>query len=382
MMFTSPYRDLDLPQDVTVPEFVLHKASDELEKRPLFYPSAHSTRTDAKPLALADIRHGAYSLGTALLSKDIMERPWKKGEVFAFYTENQHDYLLCALGVMLAGGVPVLMNPMYKPEELEHIFKISQPRAILASKDSYKNACNAAEMYSRQNEASLDVWVMHEHHERSYIECLLKRGAELRSIGDQSIEKVNIDPIKDEAVYCLSSGTSGLPKAVRLSHFNLITNTIQMTATLGGRVNKPLYDPANWYDQPSAPPQAGDHEVHYSLLPQFHCYGLITAMICLHTLTPSIVESKFTPEQFFRAVEEHKITFSFVVPPISMYVSLTSVIALVKSSLSDKYDISSIKSFASGAASLSRELCNMVKQMHRIGVTDGYGMTESMYFCD
>ena len=105
-------------------------------------------------------------------------------------------------------------------------------------------------------------------------------------------------------------------------------------------------------------------------------------MICLHTLTPSIVESKFTPEQFFRAVEEHKITFSFVVPPISMYVSLTSVIALVKSSLSDKYDISSIKSFASGAASLSRELCNMVKQMHRIGVTDGYGMTESMYFCD
>lgn len=57
------------------------------------------------------------------------------------------------------------------------------------------------------------------------------------------------------------------------------------------------------------------------------------------------------------------------------------MIALVKSSLADKYDISTIKSFASGAASLSKELCDMVKQMHDIGVTDGYGMTESMYPC-
>lgn len=379
MVFTSPYRDLDIPKDITVPEFVLNRASDELERKPLFYPTSHSARTDAKPLTLADVRHGAYSLATALLSKEVMENPWKKGEIFAFYTENQHDYILCALGVMLAGGIPVLMNPMYKPEELKHIFEISKPRAILASKASYKHACNAAEIYSHHAESTLDVWVMDEHHERSYIECLVKRGAQLRESGDLSIEHVYIEPTKDEAVYCLSSGTSGFPKAVRLSHYNMIANTIQMTVTLGGRVNKPVYDAANWYDQPNAPPQNGKNEVHYSLLPQFHCYGLITAMICLHTLTPSIIESKFHPENFFRAVQEHKVTFSFVVPPISAYSLLILVIALVKSSLADKYDISSVKSFASGAAYLSKELCDMVKKMHDIGVTDGYGMTESMY---
>lgn len=321
MIFTSPYRDLDIPQDLTVPEFVLHHAPDELEMKPLFYPSPNSARTDAKPLSLADVRHGAYSLATALLSKEVMGNPWKKGEIFAFYTGNQHDYLLCALGVMLAGGIPVLINPMYKPEELMHILEISRPRAILASKESYKNACDVAKTCSKHSESLLDIWVMDEHHERSYIERLVKRGALLRESGDRSIEHIHIEPTKDEAVYCLSSGTSGLPKAVRLSHYNLITNTIQMTVTLGGRVNKPVYDAANWYDQPNAPLQNGMNEVHYSLLPQFHCYGLITAMICLHTLTPNIVESKFKPEEFFRAVQEYKVTFSFVVPPISTFSS-------------------------------------------------------------
>lgn len=323
MLFTSPYRALQIPQDVTAPEFVLHPASDELEKKPLFHVTSHSRRTDAKPLALADVRHGAYSLATALLSSEVMERPCKKGDVFVFYTENQHDYILCALGVMLAGGVPALLNPMYKPDEVKHIFDILQPRAILASKATYKDSCDAAELYSKKSGTCIDVWVMNEHHERSYIECLCKPGAQIRASGDRSVENVIIDPTKDEAVYCLSSGTSGLPKAVRLSHFNLIANTIQMTVTLGGRVNKPVYDAANWYDQPDAPAQSGENEVHYSLLPQFHCYGLITALICLHTLTPSIVESKFKPENFFHAVQEHKVTFSFVVPPISAYSILT-----------------------------------------------------------
>ncbi|WFD20183.1 hypothetical protein MCAP1_002427 [Malassezia caprae] len=169
---------------------------------------------------------------------------------------------------------------------------------------------------------------MDEHHERSYIECLLKPGAQIRESGDKSIENVHIEPLKDEAVYCLSSGTSGLPKAVRLSHYNMIANTIQMTVTLGGRVNKPVFDAANWYNQPNAPPQNGEREVHYSLLPQFHCYGLITAMICLHTLTPSIIESKFHPEQFFRAVQQHKNDLSLQKLNVGRLVSNTEAIVV------------------------------------------------------
>ena len=108
---------------------------------------------------------------------------------------------------------------------------------------------------------------------------LIDPGKKLRASGDMSLETVRINPTTDEAFYCFSSGTSGLPKAVRLSHSNMVTNTIQMTVTLGGRVNKPVYDPSEWYNQPDAPVHDGENEVHYSLLPQFHCYGIIHRLV-------------------------------------------------------------------------------------------------------
>ena len=90
---------------------------------------------------------------------------------------------------------------------------------------------------------------------------------------------------------------------------------------------------------------------------------MITSIINLHTLTPAIIEAKFSPESFFRAVQKFRVTFAFVVPPI--------LIALVRSPMADKYDLSSIKSLASGAAFLSKELCTMVNDRYGIRITDG-----------
>lgn len=369
MLYQSAYKKLDLPDGETVPSFVLRYTSEEVDKKPLLFPSVNSTRKNAAPLSLADVRTNAYAMATALLSKEISNVSWKKGDVMAFYTGNQHDYLMAALGVMLAGGVPALINPMYKPEELSHAFNLTQPRSILASASTYEGACKAAADFGKEFGQEIDVFVLDEAHESSVYERLIEPGKKARAAGEKSVESVKIDPVHDEAVFCFSSGTSGMPKTVRLSHKNLVANMIQMTATLGGRVNKPLYDPCGWYDQPLAPAQDGFNEVHYSLLPQFHCYGLICALINLHTATPSVIEAKFSAESFFRAVQDCKVTFTFVVPPI--------LIALVRSPLADNYDLSSIKSVASGAAYLSKELCDMVYERYRISITDGYGMTET-----
>lgn len=281
----------------------------------------------------------------------------------AFYSENQHDYLLAALGVMMTGAIPALLNPMYKPEELEHVFNLTKPRALLASLNSYENAKNAADSLAKLTGESIDLYVFDEEHEHSFYKRLVEPGIKARDAGDKLVENVQFDPAKQESMFCFSSGTSGLPKAVRLTHMNLIANTIQMTVTLGGRVNKPTYDLYGWYDQPAAPLQEGIDQVHYSLLPQFHCYGMITSIINLHTLTPAIIEAKFSPESFFRAVQKFRVTFAFVVPPI--------LIALVRSPMADKYDLSSIKSLASGAAFLSKELCTMVNDRYGIRITDG-----------
>lgn len=369
MLFKSVYRPLDLPLNETVPSLVLRFTSEENDNKQILIPSVNTNRTKASPLTLAQVRENAHGFATGLMSRDIVERPWKKGDVMAFYSENQHDYLVAALGVMLAGGVPSLLSPMYKPEELNHAFELTRPRAILASLTTYEGAKNAAAKLSQTGAGNIDVYVFDEEHEQSMYRRLIDPGKKIRASGDKSLETVQTNPMTDEAFYCFSSGTSGLPKAVRLSHTNMVTNTIQMTVTLGGRVNKPVYDPSGWYNQPEAPVHDGKSEVHYSLLPQFHCYGMITALINLHTITPGVIEAKFTPESFFRAVQDFKVTFTFVVPPI--------LIALVRSPLADNYDLSTIKSFASGAAYLSKELCHMVKERYGINITDGYGMTET-----
>lgn len=280
---------------------------------------------------------------------------------------TQHDYLLAALGTMLAGGIPALLNPQYKgPELVEMIQKVS-PRALFVSEATLGNAEQAVEDYAKTG-AKPPIYVMAEGHERSLQTLLQVPGTQRRAAGDKAIESVQIKPETDTAVFCFSSGTSGPPKVVRLSHFNLVANVVQTTVALGGRMNKPRFDDANWYDQPLGPAQDGTHEVHLSILPQFHCYGLLTALAALHTATPCVIFSRFSTEHFFEAVQKYKVTFMFVVPPM--------LLALATSPLVKQYDVSTIKSFASGAAKLSKELCQLVLEKQGIPVTDGYGMTE------
>lgn len=371
MLYTSPYKPLQLPDNVSAPDFVLRYSSDEIDNRPLFQASPKSQREHVPPLTLAALRNDAKSMAAMLLSKDAPGGAWSKGDVMMVYSENQFDYLRPVLAVMLAGGAPALANPMFQPGELAHMFSLTKPRAILSSTAKYDAAVAAAEKYLDDCGVKLEVFVFDEEHERSYLKLLVQPGAEILKKNDKILEQVQFDTKNDEALYCFSSGTSGLPKAVRLSHSAIIANTIQMTATLGGRVNQPTVDDAHWYDQPKAPVQNGNNEFHYAILPQFHCYGMITSLINVHTATPCVITSRFSPEDFFEAVETYKVTFSFVVPPIRMYHFLTKVIALVRSPLAKRYDLSTIKSFASGAASLSKELCDLVHQKYGISVTDG-----------
>ncbi|PKI84109.1 hypothetical protein MVES1_002027 [Malassezia vespertilionis] len=369
MVFESLYRSLDLPKNASVPDFVLRKIpGDQTEDKELIFPSPFWTRAQAKSLTLADIRDGAYGMATELLAPDVEGGPWEKNDVGLFVTENQYDYLLVSLGLMQIGAIPALLNPQYKGVELEDIMHKVHPRAMFVSVATFPAVEDAVKSYAAKGDKKPVIYVFDQVHERNIYRLLIDPGKKRRANGDNSLEKVKIDPITQTAVYCFSSGTSGPPKVVCLSHFNLIANVVQITVALGGRVNKPRFDDANWFDQPIGPPQDGINEFHLSILPQFHCYGLLTAIATLFTGTPCVVFSKFDVKNFFIAVEKYKVTFMFVVPPI--------LLALASSPLAAEYDLGSIKSFASGAATLSKELCDLVRERRGIPVTDGYGMTE------
>jgi 4-coumarate--CoA ligase len=159
--------------------------------------------------------------------------------------------------------------------------------------------------------------------------------------------KVN-DPAKELAFLAYSSGTTGLPKGVMLTHRNLVSNLLMGLA---------------------ASPVTGEDRL-LAFLPFYHIYGLSGLVHqSLYRGLTCIVMEKFDLEQFCKLVQQHTITFSYVVPPV--------VLGLSKHPVVDKYDLSSLRMMTSAAAPLTKELVDAAYKRLRIPVTQAFGLSET-----
>src|SRR5688572_6887564 len=159
---------------------------------------------------------------------------------------------------------------------------------------------------------------------------------------------IEIDPATDLAVLPYSSGTTGLPKGVMLTHRNLIANLLQVQE-----------------DFPIS-----DDDTLIGVLPFFHIYGMTVIMNQgLMAGATTVTMPRFDLDQFLGLIEQHGVTRAYVVPPIAL--------ALAKHPAVDASDLSSIRTIMSGAAPLGAELAEQVSE--RIGTTviQGYGLTET-----
>jgi acyl-CoA synthetase (AMP-forming)/AMP-acid ligase II len=144
-----------------------------------------------------------------------------------------------------------------------------------------------------------------------------------------------------------SSGTSGRPKGVILTHRNLVANLAQLVP--GGQL-----DP-------------GDRAL--TVLPFFHIYGMTVLMNqVIHRRATAVTLPRFELAQFLGAIAEHRVQRVWIVPPIA--------VALAKHPAVDSSDLSSLKMIFSGAAPLDAELGRAVASRLNCRVRQGYGMTE------
>ncbi|RPK46074.1 Long-chain-fatty-acid--CoA ligase [Streptomyces sp. ADI92-24] len=159
---------------------------------------------------------------------------------------------------------------------------------------------------------------------------------------------ITIDPVQDIAALPYSSGTTGIPKGVMLTHRSMATNLEQL--------------------RPFVPMGTGARIL--AVLPFFHIYGLTALMNApLRTGATVVVLPRFDLAQFLAAIEKHRITGLYVAPPI--------VLALAKHPVVDRYDLSSLEYVVSSAAPLDAELAAACSR--RLGlppVRQAYGMTE------
>jgi 4-coumarate--CoA ligase len=159
--------------------------------------------------------------------------------------------------------------------------------------------------------------------------------------------RVSFDPATHVAVLPYSSGTTGRPKGVMLSHRNLVANVEQSRGLL----------------------DVGPEDRVLALLPFFHIYGLTVLLnLALRQRARLVTMPRFDLPEFLRIIQDHRCSYLFIAPPVA--------VALSKHPLVAEYDLGSVHTTLSGAAPLDGELGTRLAERLGCRVLQGYGMTE------
>ena len=282
----------------------------------------------------------------------------RKNDVVALFTPNDVDYPVVTFGVLWAGAIVSPANPGYTVSEFVYQLKDSGAKIAIvhwSALDTARKAC--AEVGITDDR----ILVLGSQRDPS---GKIKHWRDLPAVHNEG-SLVQIDPKQDIAFLVYSSGTTGKPKGVMLTHYNVTSNVSQITACEAGKLS---YDGSkSTVNIPDAPP-SGDKVL--ACLPYFHIYGLTALVITpIHNGITTIVLAKFSIEKFCELIQEHKITFIYIVPP--------QALLLAKHPCVDQFDLSSIRITNSGAAPLTRELQEAVFKRCGIRIKQGYGLSET-----
>ncbi|WP_406444283.1 4-coumarate--CoA ligase family protein [Streptomyces sp. NBC_01613] len=323
-MFRSEYADVP-PVELPIHEAVLGRAAEYGDAPALI------DGTDGTTLTYEQLDRFHRRIAAALAEAGV-----RKGDVLALHSPNTVAFPTAFYAATRAGATVTTVHPLATAEEFGKQLKDSGARWIVSVSPLLETARRAAELAGGVEEIFVcDSAPGH----RSLIDMLASAAPE---------PQVDIDPVEDVAALPYSSGTTGIPKGVMLTHRQIATNLAQL--------------------EPLMPAGPGDRIL--AVLPFFHIYGLTALMNAPLRLGATVVVlPRFELETFLAAIQNHRITGLYVAPPI--------VLALAKHPAVAQYDLSSLKHITSAAAPLDAKLAAACSR--RLGlppVGQAYGMTE------
>ncbi|KAF1358063.1 4-coumarate-CoA ligase-like protein [Lizonia empirigonia] len=344
MPFESQFPSPPIP-DVDLWAFLFERKDKGFADDKVIYFDPYTKRS----YTYAQVKNTAIEFGKGL--KGLWD--WQKNDVLALYTPNCIDTPAITWGCHWAGGVLSPANPNYTVEELAFQLKDSGAKAIVTQLPHIKNAQAAA----KQVGIPLDrVIIMGDQKDPSY--TVKHFTSIVNTAGSTKWRRTKAkNPAEDLAFLVYSSGTTGHPKGVMLTHRNIVSNTLMIKAAEAGNL-QPIGGPT------------GEGDKLLAFLPFFHIYGL-TCMIhqVIYSGLQLVVMPRFDLEDFCRFIQDLKITFAYVVPPV--------VLLLGKHPVVEKYDLSTIRMMNSGAAPLTKELVDAVNKRLGIAIKQGYGLSET-----
>ncbi|MFF2076021.1 4-coumarate--CoA ligase family protein [Kitasatospora sp. NPDC058162] len=327
-MFRSEFPDVPVV-DLPIHDAVLAAAA-EYGERPALIDGLTGEEVSYTRLAAAVERVAAGLAGAGV----------RKGDVVALFSPNSVVYPMAYYGASRAGATVTTVSSLSTAGELAGQLADSAARCLITVSPFLPTARAAAEQLAAEGRPPAEIIVLDgaEGH-RSLADLLAATGP---------APEPAIVPGEDVAVLPYSSGTTGLPKGVMLTHRSIATNLAQTDA---------LYRPS-----------VGERVL--AVLPFFHIYGL-TALLNqpLRCGATVVVLPRFDLEQFCGAIERHRVQGLVVAPPI--------VLALAKHPAVGRFDLSSVEYLLCAAAPLDQDLAEACAR--RLGLPhllQGYGMTE------
>nr|POF25865.1 acyl-coa ligase easd [Quercus suber] len=291
---------------------------------------------------------------------------WDK--VIACFSLNTIDYLTLAWAMHRLGGILTCVNAAYNAHELEYQLKDSGARGLFTCLPLLETAMAGTKKAGMSKE-NVFLLSMAESITQGIsnpglrsVDDLVSAGAKLdhQPAADTAWQKG--DGAKKTAFLCYSSGTSGLPKGVMISHRNVIANTLQIATHESPRREKSRKETGDPYYT----------ENILGLLPFSHIYGLI--VIChvgAYRGDGVVVLPKYDFKGLLQVIQDYKIAMLYLVPP--MIIHITKSRQILK-----QYDLSSVRAIFTGAAPLGKETAaDLLDLFPKWTIQQGYGLTET-----
>jgi acyl-CoA synthetase (AMP-forming)/AMP-acid ligase II/enoyl-CoA hydratase/carnithine racemase len=323
MIFKSPHPDVIIPE-ISLPDLILEH-TERLGDKPAFIDGL-----TGRAISYKQMKQSIEGMAAALAA-----RGFGKGDVLGIFSPNVPEYAIAFNATARAGGAVTTVNPLSSIEDLAHQLQSTGSRFLITVSQLLPKAQPAAKSAGIE-----EIFLFDKAEGFTSIDTL--------AASKDKPPALKFDFHNDIAALPFSSGTTGLPKGVMLTHENLVSNIIQFTSIHN----------------------AQESDVVLSVLPFFHIYGMTVVVNGLMAAGATAVTlPHFEIETFLRTLQDYKVTQTYVAPPL--------VLLMAKHPLIDKYDLSHLKMVFSGAAPLDADLSNACAKRLNCVVTQGYGLTEA-----
>jgi acyl-CoA synthetase (AMP-forming)/AMP-acid ligase II len=329
MSFASPFPDVVIP-DGTVYEYLFGELAE----------------ADRDLVALVDAHSGAETTYRDLVIRvdafagALADRGIGVGDVVGLLSPNSSTFAVAFHGILRAGATATTINALFTAKDIAKQLTDAHARMLITVSALRTQALEGA---AHAGLSPAEVIVLDGPGEavdgHPNLDDLLASGADAPTI--------TVDPATHLAALPYSSGTTGNPKGVMLTHRNLAANVAQIRPVQG----------------------ISSSDAIIAVLPFFHIYGMTVLLnAALHARARLVIMPSFDLNVFLATIQNQRCTVGYIAPPVA--------VALAKHPVVDEYDLSSLRVIMSGAAALDEELGHAVAKRIGCRIVQGYGMSE------